>query len=232
MRYTGYMSGVSLTQPLLFDQLDTATGTVELFPAVWRAAEELSSPDAATRHDALDRLVELDAPRLSPLVAYVLVTRIIDPDIELRLRVVSILGKILSLKGEGKDTPESVRQHLKGYLSLMSHRGLLPVLEVAEKYPSSESDVAALLNACSHAGTLLADMVVDRRAPMGMRRQAVNFIGQVGFLNAIPALERLAERLETRMSGQKSMPFAPPSRSEEMTLLPAVQAALTFLRQP
>jgi hypothetical protein len=226
------MQDYKIPQPMLFDFYEPSTSTLELFPMVWRAAEELTSPDVQIRLAALDSLLELDAPRLSPLVAYVLATRIIDPDLELRYRVIRAIGRLLSLDTKGNVTPEPVRQHLRAYLSQMSRRGILDLLEIGEKFPSAESEVASLLNICSHAGGVLAEIVADRRAPLGMRRQAVHYIGRVGFLSAISTLERVSGRIESRLSGQKAMPFAPPSAPDEVALLPSIQTALNLLHQP
>jgi len=223
---------LNMSQPMLFDFADTATGALEFFPEVWSAVEKLTSPDLLVRRDALDRLVVLDAARLSPLVAYVVATRIFEPDIALRYKVINLLGKILSPRETGKLTPPEVRLHLKEYCLLMGRRGFLQVLEVAEAYPEAESKIAALLNLCSQSGEELADIMTDRRIPLNLRRQAINFVGRVGFLDAMPSLEKLEQRLESRINGQKAMAFAPPSAQDENSLLPVVQATLTLLREP
>jgi hypothetical protein len=57
-------------------------------------------------------------------------------------------------------------------------------------------------------------------------------IGRVGYLDALPALERLLARLESRLHGQQAMPFAPKSSLEEAELLPDLQLTLTLLRSP
>ena len=222
-----------MSQPMLFDFADTATGAVEFFPEVWNAVEGLSSPELLTRRESLDRLIVLDAPRLSPLVAYVLATRIFEPDLELRCRVVTALGKVLTPSETGKVTLDAVRIHLKGYCYQMEHHGVIQLLEIAEEYPEAASGVAAMLNLCSQTGAFLVDIMVDRKEILTIRRQAISFIGQVGFLDAIPALERLEERLESRLNGQKAMPFAPPpSTQDENSLLPVIQTTLTLLREP
>jgi len=223
---------LNMSQPMLFDLADTATGALEFFPEVWSAVEKLTSPDLLVRRDALDRLVVLDAARLSPLVAYVVATRIFEPDIALRYKVINLLGKILSPRETGKLTPPEVRLHLKEYCLLMGRRGFLQVLEVAEAYPEAESKIAALLNLCSQSGEELADIMTDRRIPLNLRRQAINYLGRVGFLDAIPPLEKLEQRLESRINGQKAMVFAPPTTQDENSLLPVVQATLTLLREP
>ena len=226
------MIAANITQPSLFDFSDSSSGVVELFPAVWGAVEGLTAPDVGTRREALDSLLELDAPRLSPLVASVLSTRLVDPDLELRFRVVRALGEVLSPSDPAKMPSPAVRLHIKFCLSQMRRREVDALLQVAEKYQAAESDIAALINACSSAGIALTDIVSDRKASLVTRRQAINFIGRIGFIDAIPALEKLAERLESRMNGQQTMPFTPPSESDEKSLLPAAQAALTLLEMP
>jgi hypothetical protein len=223
---------IKLSQPALFDFADSATGALELFPEVWNATEKLTSPNLLERRDALDHLIILDAPRLSPLVAYIVATRIFDIDLELRYKVVDVLGKILSPRETGKLMPPAVRLHLKAFCSQMGNRGFLYLLEVADVYPEAESKVAALLNLCSQSGEILVNIMGNRKVSCELRRQAIIFIGRVGFLEAIPALERFESRLESRMNGQKSMPFAPPSTSDEQTLLPVIQTTLTLLKEP
>lgn len=223
---------INLSQLLLFDNTDTATGALEFFPEVWLATENLTSPDLLKRRDAIDRLIVLDAPRLSPLVAYLVATRIFDPDLEFRFKVVGVLGKILNPRETGKLAPPVVRLHLKEYCSQMGKRGYIKLLEVAEVYPEAASSIGSLLNLCSLSGEILTKIMSDRKMPFEIRRQAIIFIGRVGFLEAIPALERFESRLEARISGQKSMPFAPPSSPEGSSLLPDVQATLALLREP
>jgi len=219
-------------QPVLFDFSDSATGVAELFPEVWGALEDLTSPEAALRSRALDCLLGIDAPKLSPLVAYVLTTRLSDPDFDIRFRVVQALGDVLAPQDPSENANEMVLQHIKSYISQMRRRSIFALLQVAEQNMSAESNVAALLNACSFAGNALADIFTDRKAPMPIRRQAIIFVGRVGFLDSIPALEKLVTRLETRMNGQSKMPFAPPGDSDERELLPVVQTALTILKTP
>ena len=100
-----------ISQPVLFTFTDSATGVAELFPEVWSALEELTSPVVDVRLSALDRLLAIDAPRLSPLVAYVLATRLDDPEIEVRFRVVQALGDVLAPQDSSLETPEIVRRH-------------------------------------------------------------------------------------------------------------------------
>lgn len=221
-----------LLQPALFDFSDQTTGTVELFPAVWSAAEDLVSPDIARRLKGLEKLLELNAPRLSPLITYLMATRIMDSDINLRVRIVKALGELLMLDKEGRVTPEPVRKYLMTYLNQMRTRPIFSLLEVGSQFPGEKENIARLLNACSNAGRHLADILTDRNAPMAIREEAAYYIGLVGYLDAIPALERLSSRLESRMSGQQAMSFAPPVVTEELKLLPTIRDTLTILYAP
>lgn len=225
------MSEMYFPQLGLFEFDKTHTGTSELFPAVWRALEGIASPDAAERHRSLNELISLDAPRLSPLVAYMLATRLVDPNLKFRTRVIEVLGDIIS-NGNGEKLPLEVRRHLKAHCTVIGRGTVMAMLEVAEVDPSVETQIAAIFNLCSHSGTILTELMADRRVPVLLRRQAIHYIGRVGFIQAIPHLERLADRLTSRSNGQKRMSFAPPNEPDESTLLTGVQAALTLLQEP
>lgn len=221
-----------IEQPSLFELVDVSTGAVELFPAVWNALEELISPDVKVRHLALDRLLELNAPRFSPLVAYVLATRLVDPDLALRARSIQVLGELQLPDQQGRVTPDNVLRHLSAYLSQMRTRRIYCLLEAVEFSPGIELHIARLLNACPYAGSHLVEILTDRKILLAIRRYAVRFIGLVGYLDAIPSLEKLTLRLVARLDGQQSMPFAPPLGQDETELLPDIQNALTSLHAP
>jgi hypothetical protein len=224
----GYLK---IEQPALFEFTEAAsTGTVELFPAVWSATEGLIAPEEETRRAALQHLEELGAPRLSPLVAYLLATRLNEPDLDLRCAVVRALGDLLAHDDQGRITPETVRRPLRIYLSQMRTRAIFSLLEVVVYKPQQASHVAHLLNACPFGGNHLLEILSNRKAPMPVRKRAAEFIGLVGYLDVLPGLERLAARLESRVVGQQSMPFAPPSGPNESELLPTVQTSLAMLR--
>ncbi len=217
------------SQPFLFDFTQVSSGAVELFPAVWGALEDLAAPEAAQRQSGLNKLVELGAPRLSPLVAYMLSTRLVDKDLPFRCKVASVLGGVLVPDRQGNPPPEQVRIYLQASLSQMSQGQVLALLEVAEADPALQPAVGRLFNACPTAGGMLAAVAGDRQSSLSLRKQAVVFIGLVGFLDALPALERLQNRLEARLSGQQSMPFAPPPSSDEADLLPVIQKTVATL---
>ncbi|HEX9028950.1 MAG TPA: hypothetical protein VF823_07240 [Anaerolineales bacterium] len=223
---------LSLSQPPLFELGEPSAETLELFPAVWAAAELLVSPEAPRRRSGLERLAELKAARVSPLVAYLLATRLLDPELELRGRVVRLLDTVLSADDQGRLAHPAVRQALTGWLVTMRTRPIYALLQVAESDPSLDGPVTNLLNACPFAGSQLASLLAERKTPLSIRRQAARFIAMVGYLEAVPTLERLETRLASRQEGQQAMPFLPPDPTDEVALLPAVQAALNSLRAP
>jgi hypothetical protein len=220
---------INLNQPALFDFTGTNSGTVELFPSVWSAAEDLTSPDLEIRKAGLERLAALNAIRLSPLIAYLTATRILEPDLKLRKRVVQLLGYVLALDESGRPAPEIVIQHLSAYLAEMRKRPIIALLQVTALDSGLDKTVARLFNACPNGGNQLVDILSDRKAPISIRRQAVRFISLVGYLDTLTTLERLEARLNLRLKGQQSMSFAPPSGPDESELLPEVQAAIATL---
>lgn len=223
------MPSQKLPQPPLF-MLDDSTGQFEIFPAVWVAIEDLILPDAEIRHRALDRLLQLNAPRFSPIVAYILATRLTDPDIKLRARIVRALSEILMPDDEGNPAPDNVRNCVFQFLSQSRTRQIFALLQVLVDDTSLENQAAHLVNACPYAGTHLVDIINNHKAPIEVRKQAVGMIGRVGFLDALSSLERLESKLENRLNGQKTMPFAPTGGWDEVDLLPSIRTALNCLR--
>jgi hypothetical protein len=221
----------SLPQPSLFF-LEESTGNLELFPAVWGAVEDLTKPDAHIRREAVDRLANLNAPRFSPIVAYVLTTRLTDPDLRTRAKVIASLGGVLSPDENGNPAPDDVRNVVLLNLSQLRTRQIFALLQVSVQDPQLIHFIARLLDACPYAGSHLVDILTDAHAPLEIRQQGAILIGLVGYLDALPALEKLENRLEARLNGQKVMPFAPPPNLSESELLPAIRNTLALLRAP
>lgn len=218
-------------QPVLFS-FDESINQVELFPAVWKAAEDLTSPHQEVRREALEQLALLNAPRFSPLIAYLLFTRITEPDIPIRSRVIQILGSIYKPDMDGKRAPAEVVSHLAYHLSQMRVRQIFALLEASSINPSIIDAVEHLINRCPYAGHHLTEILMDRKMPLAIREKAAYIIGRVGFLDAIPALEKLIVRVEARLQGQSTMPFAPPQSQDEIKLLPVVRQTLHVLQTP
>lgn len=221
---------IDVIQPVLIPPEGDATGALELFPAVWSAAEALVSPIVRQRQQALDQLKDMGAPRLLPLVAYLVATRLTDPNLAVRKEAVNITSSLLELDAQGQTVSESVRQSVIGFIAQMRTRSIYGLLQVLEDAPEMAAKVARLLNACPYAGRHLMDVLAERKTPLVLRQKAANLIGEVGYLEAAPALERLEMRLSARLEGQQTMPFAPSDNAGEAILLPAVRRALLLLR--
>lgn len=221
---------IKLNQPALFDFTGTSRGTVELFPAVWSAAEELTSPEIEARRDALERLAELKAIRLSPLIVYLIATRLLEPDLALRKRIIQLLGEVFLPDEAGRPAPETVTRHLSFYLTQMRTRQFTAVLQAVSDDVNLEDAAARLFNACPYGSNQLTLILSDRKAPLPIRQAAARMIGLVGYLDALAELERLEVRLNSRIKGQQSMPFDQPTSTDESDLLKSVQKSISDLR--
>jgi hypothetical protein len=212
----------------LLELKESTSGGFEFLPAIWDAAVALISPELENRFSGLKRLEESDVMRRHPLVSYLLATRIVEPDIELRTRVVKALAGVFSSEDEEHTSSETVRLHLSNYLSGMRSRQIFALLQVADFDPSAEPVVAALLSYCSFAGTHLSDILLNRQAPLNIRKRAAHFIGRIGFIDALPCLERL----ESRLNSKKYITDDRLDENEEVSLLPIIKDALGLLRAP
>jgi hypothetical protein len=215
----------------LLELKETTLSRLDFLPVVWEAAAALISPELETRFSGLRRLEETNAVRHHPLVSYLLTTRIVEPDIELRTRVIKALASAFS-DGDGYTTSEAVRLYLRTCLGGMRVRQIFALLQVADFDPSVEPMVAALLSYCSFAGGHLSEILLNRQSPLTIRKRAVHFIGRIGFLDALPCLERLENRLESRLNGKRSEVDYMFDENEEVSLLPLIQDTLSLLRAP
>jgi hypothetical protein len=211
---------------------EVSSGTLELFPTVWQAAENLASKGEDIRHAALDELLSLNALRFSPLVVYITATRLRDPSLTLRARVIESLANVLRVDADGELAPDQVRAYLVSYITQLEQVDIHAILEVGVYEKEIHPHIAKLLNYCPQAGKILSRIVADRDASIEIRRFSTNFIGQIGFVEALPTLERLRNRLETRQGVQRGMPFASPASADESSLLPDINEAISLLQIP
>lgn len=223
----------SSAQPKLFvTEIATSQGAIELFPAVWISAEELVSEDIKIRNTALDQLIAAQAVRLSPLIVYLVATRISDSDLELRTRILETLADVMRPDENGDPAPDEVRQKLVSYFSQLSREQVLAILQAGESQPELNPQIFRLINFCSRAGLHLADILADKNKDIGIRLQAAYLIGQVGFAEALPALKRVYSRIDARQNGQRTMPFAPEMGVDESELLPVIRKSIDLLGSP
>jgi hypothetical protein len=220
---------IPILQLPLFDYGESIANIVELFPAVWQASECLTSPDPSTRQRGIDALLELGAQRVSPLVAYLVATCLSDPDIYLRRRVTIIVADLLTPDLNNKQNPEEVRKVVVNYLHNMNEATVFGLLDVAVADPQVERSIYHIFNTCPYVGKYLGDILSEWKNPLAIRQKAIYFVGLVGYLEALPVLERLFNRLEARQNGQFAMSFAPLTIKSDDDLLPYLRVALDQL---
>jgi hypothetical protein len=201
----------------------------ELLPAVWNATESMASPDAVTRQHGIDALLELGAQRVSSLVAFMMATCLSDRDIYIRRRVCYILADLINNEPVMRQTPENITKTVTNYLHNMREETLFGLLEVATIDPLIEKSIYHLLNACPFAGKYLGDILADWKNPLPIRQKAIHFVGLVGYMETLPVLERLLDRLKARQSGQYTMSFAPASIKSDEDIIPYLRIAIQQL---
>jgi hypothetical protein len=199
--------------------------------AMLRALELLVAPDVHVRRRGLERLLALDAQRRSPLGAAVLAQRIVEPDLALRREIIRGLAKALRVDQEGKRSSERVRRWLRYTLGGMQLREISSLLEVVCRYHEDLMMVCCVVNACSSAGDTLVQILLDRRLDLTLRLAATEVVGEVGFLDAEPALESLLQRIAAQQAGQLEMGFSHAQTRETDVLVSAVRTALNTLRE-
>ncbi len=216
---------ISSLQLPLFVYGEPAANLQEVLPVVWSATEALAAPEAVNRHHGIDVLVELGVQRCSPLVAYMVATCINDPDIYIRRRVAYILADLLASDALSGPSPDVVRRTVTNYLHNMQEDTIYGLLEVAVMDPLVEKSIWHLLNTCPAAGRHLGDILSQYKHPLAIRQKAIFYVGEVGYTEALPVLDRLLSRLEARSNGQYSMAFAPVARSDD-DIIPALRIAI------
>jgi hypothetical protein len=192
---------------------------------LWESAEAISSPELSERKRGLERLIEFDVVRRSPLITYLLATRIVEPDFTLRAYIVRVLAGILKTDSPDNLSTEDVRLTLVNYLSQIDLREILALIQLAEIDPYAEEQIIHLLSVCSCAGGHLINIVNDRGTSIPIRKLSVKFIGRVGYLEALPDLLRLETRLKARTKTNHN-------EDSQTNLLLLITEALTLLRTP
>lgn len=254
MRYTGKSAGMRLrnldlfveserlmdTDPLysgipqlaLFKIGSQHSNIQEFLPQLWAIGEALASPRSDVRLEALDQLTSLGTFRQSPLLAYLLATRVADPDLTCRIKTVELLGEILMSKSHGAEISGDVKIPVVGYLSHMRTRELFALLQVIDAKPDTEESVLQIIKTCSFAGRPLVEIATNRKFPLAVRRLAIRVLGVIGFIDAVPDLERMLARLEMRKNSAPVLPYVQTLNADESKLIPELHEALRLLRLP
>lgn len=203
---------------------------IELSPVVWQAAENLAVGEVKRRNASLDQLLDSGAPAVSPLIAYLLATRLFDPDMEFRARIVNVLANLMRRNADGTYAAEDVRMQIITAISYFGEPGLSALLEAGIHRKEALADIEKLVKYSPDAGRYLKETARDRSNSIELRKTAILLLGQIGFLDALSELVRLRNRIETRQEGQKSMPFAPAGNTGELSLLADLQKSILALQ--
>jgi hypothetical protein len=198
----------------------------EVLPAVWNATECLTSPEKVTRQHGIDSILELGAQKISPLVAFMIATRLEDTDIYIRRRIIYILADLILWEPGVKETADTIRLTVSNYLHNMGEETVYDLLEVAVMDSAVEEPICHILNTCPYAGRYLGNILTEWKNPLPIRQKAIYFVGMVGYMEALPVLERLLDRLKARQKGQFSMSFAPSITSSEEDIMPYLHVAI------
>jgi len=158
--------------------------------------EALIASDAEVREQAIEDLVSLEDFREQPLAVYLLATRLLDPVLEIRFRAVQALGYLLDFDSPVEGLPDRSFRTLTAYTTQLDKEQFIKLLEVSVHYLAAEEAIVNILKLCSYAGKALGGIVNDRKLPVEIRQQALNFCGEVGYLNTAISIKNLIQRIE------------------------------------
>lgn len=192
---------------------------------LWEAAQMLIALDPDQRDQAIDRISTVEGFNDSPLVAYILISRLAEPKIEIRFHLVQLIGGLLDFEAPGPHFSDQALLFVHHELAQMTRYHYKNLLEVSSRYLSSEDAVKNILKLCSYAGDVMGGIVNDRKEPIPIRQQAVIICGELGFLESRTALQNLVRRIEKASKSSASRK----SRNDEEQLLTFAVAALSKL---
>ncbi|MBI4771667.1 MAG: hypothetical protein HY784_14955 [Chloroflexi bacterium] len=199
-------------------------------PDLWPAAEAFVAGTLEERAAGLARLTTAGRAGYTRLHLHLFASRLHEPDLPLRHAIIEALGATLDRR-DGPP-PQDLRETLFRLLACFGSDQIEWIVEALARVPGAHLAAARLLAYTPGAGQELARLAADLRKGAEERAAAAIMIGEVGYVDAIPALEGLEARLEGRRAGQLAMSFAPPREDPAADLLlPAVKAALEVLRE-
>lgn len=198
----------------------------------WQAAEWLVSSDLECRRQGLAALGKRGDWLFTPLVTYLLASRVDEPDLELRGQIVSALAECSAGEGYEAPAPRAIRDYLFRLLAGFDRPQVERLLEVAGGAANGAglpTSVVTLLDRIPNLSNVLTRIAADRTAPAGTRAAAIAALGELGVIDALPVLEGLKTRIEGQAAGQLAMAFAPASNPDDGLLLEALRDAIDAL---
>lgn len=196
---------------------------------LWETAEGLLSPDPNIRERSLDKLKEIEGYYQSPLIASLLVSRISEPDLEIRFHLIQFLGSLVDFDSPGQHLTNQALVYAKDALDKMEKTQLIRILEVSDRYLTAERALVNILKLSSYAGVGLSGIVNDRKLPVSLRQQAVFFCGEIGYLSSRTTLQNFVLRVDKSRNRPGGGHESKKSRDEEF-LYPFVISALDKLK--
>ena len=196
---------------------------------LWETTEGLLSPDPNIRESSLNNLKEIDGFYRSPLVAFLLLSRISEPDLEIRFHIIQFLGRLVDFDSSDQHFADQALIFAKDALDQMEKTQLIRLLEVSDSYLTAERAIKNILKLSSYAGVGLSGIVNDRKLPVSLRQQAVFFCGEVGYLSSRTTLQNLVQRVDKSRTRPGRGHDRKKSRDEEF-LYPFVISALEKLK--
>lgn len=190
--------------------------------------EALLAPEAKKRARGLQALVAIDAHRRSPVAAALLCKMLDEPDLRLRSEIVDALADMIGAPGDPIISHERARDWARAVLGEIRQREIFALVQVAAACEGRTEAVCRLLAMCPFSGPTLVRILGNPSSALNVRAKAATLIGMIGYIEAAPILEKLAERLSQSAS---QVPLAGRARAEAEGLLPEVLAAKSALAE-
>lgn len=200
-------------------------------PDVWRASQALVGSQSEKRFQALKQLDQMEIIRFSPLLAYLVATRLNDANPELCFHAMLTLLSVLEPDSLGQPAPDEVRSEVFSYLCDLSKKTVLSILKTSLDHLEQRSEISKFLNLCPIAGKHLSAILMDRSQSIAIRCQAVDLIGLIGFVDTKSTLLRIKSRIDSRMNNN-GIQLASATLEDEKSLLLSINTALTLLQNP
>jgi len=212
--------------------------TPRVIPAVdaWMAGEMFVSVHIEERRRGFALLFGSEAARRSALTPQLLASRVDEPDLNLRAEIIQALADYFEIRGRQYRYPADIRAAVVGHLRKFERPQILALLDLQRAVRESlvkfkAESLACVLERIPNVSVHLTRIAGERSLALGLRCAAIELIGAVGFLDALPALEGLEVRLEGRRAGQLPMTFAPTDNPDDQQLIPALKETLRALRE-
>ncbi len=215
-------------------ELDKLAVTEEV-TELWQAAELLVSADTNLREQGFTLLTHHETARFSPLVCYLLVSLLDDPDLALRAASIHVLAGVFARNNDQYIAPDETRNYVSELLCRFRSEQIVHMLEVMGGSELSDTRahpeaLARLLDRTPDVNQHLTHIAANRRQDHKIRIAAVHTIGELGLLAALPELQSIRNRISTRRAGQLSMRFAPLADPAAAELLQVLEETIQLLQ--